>query len=112
MKYATDDVAKQKSEVCTGIEEVKVLFPTSLNVFQAFFRNLLDFLKVVRMVFWSGVVGPGFRSLARSRFALGARTIALCAHCRATRSKARLVSKSSNLFVMIFFAFLKVSFSY
>ena len=31
------------------------------------------------MVFWSGVVGPGtsFRSLARSRFALGARTIAL-----------------------------------
>ena len=34
-------------------------------------------------------------SLARSRFALGARTIALRAHCRATRSKARLVSKSS-----------------
>ena len=26
----------------------------------------LNFLKVVRMVFWSGVVGPGFRSLARS----------------------------------------------
>ena len=57
---------------------------------------LLDFLKVVRMVFWSGVVGPGqaFRSLARSHFALGARTIALRGHCRATRSKARLVSKS------------------
>ena len=35
----------------------------------------LDFLKVVRMVFWSGVVGPG--------------TLA-----RASRSKARLVSKS------------------
>ena len=50
----------------------------------------LDFLKVVRMVFWSGVVGPGTNfSLARSRFALGA-------HCRATRSKARLVSKSSK----------------
>ena len=36
----------------------------------------LDFLKVVRLVFWSGVVGPA-RSLAR-----------------AMRSKARLVSKS------------------
>ena len=37
------------------------------------------------------------RSLARaSRSALGARTIALRAHCRATRSKARLVSKSSQ----------------
>jgi len=32
--------------------------------------HLLDFLKVVRMVFWSGVLGP----LARSRFAL---TVAL-----------------------------------
>ena len=32
------------------------------------FRKGIDFLKVVRMVFWSGVVGPGtnFRSLARS----------------------------------------------
>ena len=66
MKYATYAVAKQKSEVCTGIVEVEVLFPTSLNFFQAFFRNLLHFLKVVRMVFWSGVVGPGFRSLARA----------------------------------------------
>ena len=41
----------------------------------------LDFLKVVRLVFWSGVVGPGtnFRSLAlRARsLALRARTIAL-----------------------------------
>jgi len=50
------------------------------------------------MVFWSGVVGPGTNdvklSLARSRFVLGARTIALRAHCHATRSKARLVSKS------------------
>ena len=35
----------------------------------------LDFLKVVRMVFWSGVVGPGTKlSLARSRFTL---TVAL-----------------------------------
>ena len=32
----------------------------------------LDFLKVVRLVFWSGVVGPGFRSLA-----LRARSLAL-----------------------------------
>ena len=31
MKYATYAVAKQKSEVCTGIAEVEVLFPTSLN---------------------------------------------------------------------------------
>ena len=70
----------------------------------------LDFLKVVRLVFWSGVVGPGtndfyplqirckgnkssFRSLA-----LRARTIALRAHSRATRSKARLVSKSNFFF--------------
>ena len=64
---------------------------------------LLDFLKVVRMVFWSGVVGPGTNdvelSLARSPFALGARTIALGAHCRATRSKARLVSKSIPLWI-------------
>ena len=42
----------------------------------------LDFLKVVRLVFWSGVVGPG--------------SLALRAHCRATRSKARLVSKSTS----------------
>ena len=35
-----------------------------------------------------------FHLLARSRFALGARTIVLRAHCRATRSKAGLVSKS------------------
>ena len=48
-------------------------------------RILIDFLKVVRLVFWSGVVGPGtsFRSLA----------------FRATRSKARLVSKSRILTV-------------
>ena len=37
-------------------------------------RRRLDFLKVVRIVFWSDVVGPSFRSLARSRFAL---TVAL-----------------------------------
>ena len=63
----------------------------------AVIRLVLDFLKVVRLVFWSGVVGPGFRSLAlRARsLALRARTIALRAHSRATRSKARLVSKSS-----------------
>ena len=51
MKYATYAVAKQKSEVCTGIAEVEVLSPTSLNFFQAFFRNLFvmiffAFLKV------------------------------------------------------------------
>ena len=48
----------------------------------------IDFLKVVRMVFWSGVVGPGTNdelSLARFRFALGARTIALRTYGRATR---------------------------
>ena len=49
----------------------------------------LDFLKVVRLVFWSGVVGPGW-------FALRARSLALRAHCRATPSKARLVSKSTS----------------
>ena len=61
-------------------------------------QSEIDFLKVVRMVSWSGVVGPGtnFRSLARSCFALGARTITLRAHCRATRSKGRLVSKSTK----------------
>jgi len=62
-------------------------------------RIFIDFLKVVRMDFWSGVLGRGtndsYPLLARSRFALGARTIALRAHCRATRSKAGLVSKSS-----------------
>ena len=46
------------------------------------------------MLFWSGVVRPGTKAFARSRFALGARTIVLRAHCRATRSKARLVSKT------------------
>ena len=51
MKYATYAVAKQKTEVCTGIGEVEVLSPTSLNFFQAFFRNLFvmtffAFLKV------------------------------------------------------------------
>ena len=35
-------------------------------------QDEVDFLKVVRLVFWSGVVGPG--AFARSRFAL---TVAL-----------------------------------
>ena len=48
---------------------------------QTVFFLLLDFLKVVRLVFWSGVVGPGtsFRSLAHaprslSRYALKSST--------------------------------------
>ena len=48
-------------------------------------QKTVDFLKVVRLVFWSGVVGPGTNdelSLAR-----------------ATRSKARLVSKSKKTVV-------------
>ena len=59
-----------------------------------FFNSYLDFLKVVHMVFWSGVVGPGtsFRSLAF------ARSLALRAHCRAMCSKAGLVSKSNSYF--------------
>ena len=53
----------------------------------------LDFLKVVRMVFWSGVVGPGTKlSLARSRFALGARR----SYDRASRSLSRYALKSST----------------
>ena len=46
---------------------------------------IVDFLKVVRLVFWSGVVRPG-----------SCRSLALRAHSRATRSKARLVSKSNQ----------------
>ena len=42
--------------------------------------TFIDFLKVVRLVFWSGVVDPEL-SLAR-----------------ATRSKARLVSKSTHFY--------------
>ena len=65
----------------------------------------LDFLKVVRLVFWSGglvwwsgLLGVWcFRSLA-----LRARTIALRTHSRATRSKARLVSKSRNTLRALF----------
>ena len=34
----------------------------------------LDFLKVVRLVFWSGVVGPGTNDFARSRYALKSST--------------------------------------
>ena len=66
------------------------------NLMEMLLKNLLrtfalhlDFLKVVRLVFWSGVVGPGTNvklSLASS--------LAFRAHCRATSSKARLVSKS------------------
>ena len=51
------------------------------SVGYSLFDFRLDFLKVVRMVSWSGVVGPEL-SLARSRFALGARTIALRAQKR------------------------------
>ena len=47
----------------------------------------LNFLKVVRMVFWSGVVGPGFRSLA-----LRARR----SYDRASRSLSRYALKSST----------------
>ena len=43
------------------------------------------------------IVCKGNKSSFRSRFTLGARTIALCTHCRATHSKARFVSKSRNL---------------
>ena len=46
----------------------------------------IDFLKVVRLVFWSGVVGPGTNELSLAR--------APRSYDRATRSKARLVSKS------------------
>ena len=49
---------------------------------------MIDFLKVVRLVFWSGVVGPEL-SLAR----------ALRSYDRASRSKARLVSKSTIMTV-------------
>ena len=52
----------------------------------------LDFLKVVRMVFWSGVVGPGTKlSLARS-LALRARR----SYDRASRSLSRYALKSST----------------
>ena len=37
----------------------------------------LDFLKVVRLGFWSGVVGPGSFALCARSLALRARTIAL-----------------------------------
>ena len=43
------------------------------------------------------ILCKGNKSSFRSRLTLGARTIALCAHCRATHSKARFVSKSRNL---------------
>ena len=46
-------------------------------------RVNIDFLKVVRLVFWSGVVGP-FRSLA-----LRARTIALRAHALTVALRAQ-----------------------
>ena len=52
-----------------------------------FVTVLVDFLKVVRLVFWSSVVGPGTNdelSLAR-----------------ATRSKVLLVSKSTVFETMI-----------
>ena len=56
---------------------------------------LLDFLKVVRKVFWSGVVGPGTNdvelSLARS-LALRARR----SYDRAWRSLSRYALKSST----------------
>ena len=48
----------------------------------------LDFLKVVRLVFWSGVVGPGARSrfaLARSRSALVRSRFALTVALRAQK---------------------------
>ena len=37
---------------------------------EAFALARFDFLKVVRLVFWFGVVGPGTNDFARSRFAL------------------------------------------
>ena len=50
----------------------------ALECIGASITSVLDFLKVVRLVFWSGVVGPG-------------------TNLRATRSKARLVSKSTSV---------------
>ena len=43
----------------------------------------IDFLKVVRLVFWSGVVGPG--AFARSRFALVQSSFALTVALRAQK---------------------------
>ena len=50
-------------------------------------RGYLDFLKVVRLVFWSGVVGPGTnpRAFARSRSALVRSRFALTVALRAQK---------------------------
>ena len=47
------------------------------------FAYLLDFLKVVRLVFWSGVVGPGTNDVELSL-------------ARASRSQSRYALKSST----------------
>ena len=53
---------------------------------------LLDFLKVVRLVFWSGVVGPQL-SLARASRSLAR---APRSYDRASRSQSRYALKSST----------------
>ena len=54
------------------ISEISV--PEKGNVFRGISRFTLDFPKVVRLVFWSGVVGPGtndFYPLQRAKFTGG-----------------------------------------
>ena len=68
--------------------QFKITFPALRASFWS--KNSLSQSRSHGFLVWSGRT-----RLARSCFALGARTIALRAHCCATRSKARLVSKSS-----------------
>ena len=71
-------VEKQDVTSLVSFQYMKVLLrsPTTVLTIGVLKSVLyrLDFVKVVRLVFWSGVVGPGtsFRSLA-----LRARTVAL-----------------------------------
>ena len=64
---------------------VKGLFSLSIHA--------LDFLKVVRLVFWSGVVGPSFRSLARAPRSYNR---ASRSYNRASRSLSRYAPKSTT----------------
>ena len=59
----------------------------------------IDFLKVVRLVFWSGVVGPGTNHISNQlSLARASRSLARAprSYDRASRSQSRYALKSST----------------
>ena len=77
------------------ISEISV--PEKGNVFRGISRFTLDFPKVVRLVFWSGVVGPGtndFYPLQRTKFTGGIFLLVMLSNQKQSYQTARQSNRS------------------